>query len=88
MNCTCLKIIYIGPEGKNLIIDIHNPVCDCSAKNTEISYMDSAGHSIINGIHSPFCHCSSRCPLNCTCLSNLTFRDMVNTSLEMQKANS
>ena len=47
MNCTCLKIIYIGPEGKNLIIDIHNLACDCSANNTKISYMDSAGHSII-----------------------------------------
>jgi hypothetical protein len=39
-NCTCLKIIYLGPDGKNLTIDIYDPACNCSASNTVVSYMD------------------------------------------------
>ena len=88
INCTCLKVIYLGPDGKNLTMDIYDPACKCTTNNTEISYMDPAGHTMINGVHSPFCHCNTKCSLSCTCLKNLTFKDMVNTSLEMQKTTS
>jgi len=85
LNCTCLKIFYIGPDGKNLTIDIYGSDSKCDANNTEISYMDQEGHSTVNGIHSPFCHCDTKCSLSCLCLKNLTVRDMVNTSLELSQ---
>ena len=54
-NWTCLKIMFMGPEGRNLTIDIYDPANhNCSANTTMTSYMDSAGHCVINGRQNPY----------------------------------
>ena len=83
---TCLKIIFLGPEGKNLTIDIYDPANhNCSANKTMVSYMDSAGHCVINGNHNPYeaCKCQhpEPCGPDCTCTKNLTFLQLMNRSM-------
>lgn len=83
---TCLKIMYTSPEGKNLTIDIYDPADhNCTAATTMTTYMDAAGHCAINGKHNPYeiCKCahSEPCDANCTCVSDLTFLEMMNKSM-------
>jgi hypothetical protein len=85
-NWTCLKIIYLGPEGKNLTIDIHDPANpNCSANTTMVSYMDYMGHCVIDGKHNPYeaCKCQhpEPCGPDCTCTRDLTFLELMNRSM-------
>jgi len=85
-NWTCLKIIYLGPEGKNLTIDIHDPANpNCSANTTMVSYMDYMGHCVIDGKHNPYeaCKCQhpEPCGPDCTCTRDLTFLQLMNQSM-------
>src|SRR5512136_2238642 len=83
---TCLKVIFLGPDGKNLTIDIYDPANhNCSANTTMVSYMDYAGHCVINGRHNPYeaCKCQhpEPCGPDCTCTKDLTFLQLMNRSM-------
>jgi hypothetical protein len=85
-NWTCLKIVYLGPEGRNLTIDIYDLANhNCSANTTMTSFMDSAGHCVINGRHNPYetCKCQhpEPCGPDCTCTKDLTFLELMNRSM-------
>jgi hypothetical protein len=88
-NWTCLKRIYLGPEGRNLTLNIYDPATtnctNCTMNNTMVSYMDAAGHCVINGNHNPYEACKCKhpepCGPDCTCTKDLTFLELMNKSM-------